>query len=68
LDIPHLAGKDHVDNNSWVLTSTLFNENFSDWLDSEVKTFFSLSVIDVRDSPPLNPAIMGGSYIVVTVL
>lgn len=68
MDIPHLSGKNHVDNNGWVLTSTLFNENFSYWLDSEIKTFFSLSVINVRDSPPLNPAIMGGSYIVVTVL
>ena len=68
LDKPSLTSEDHVNNDGGVLTSTFFNENLSNGLDSEIKTFFSLSAINVRDSPPLDVAIMSGSYIVVTVL
>lgn len=68
MDVPHLASEDHVDDDGWVLTSALFDENLSDGLDGEVETFFGLCSIDVRDSPPLDVAVVSGSYIVVTVL
>jgi hypothetical protein len=70
LDVPLVVSKSHIDDVSRLFSSLLIlcNKDLSHWNNCIVDTFLSFCLIDLSDSPPLNPSISTCRKEIVSVL